>query len=117
MKNEALSVQGSLQGTYILSTLYNGESKWISGTNAIWAYPKKDVWVIGHISQIGGEIGGIYARKIAGLGPDNKNLTWNYNGWKKDDAKDIEIKCQDASEHISSDGKLQKITKIVLRNY
>ena len=55
LKNEALSAQGTLEGTYTLSTvLSNGEANWVSDTKAIWAYPKKKIWLIGSLSKLGG---------------------------------------------------------------
>ena len=109
LKNEALSAQGTLEGTYTLSTvLSNGEANWVSDTKAIWAYPKKKIWLIGSLSKLGGEIAGVYARRVEGAGPDSDSIVWNYSsgGWKRDDAKDIELKCQDVSERFFSDGKL-----------
>ena len=68
LKNEALSAQGSLQGTYKLSSKSsNGEQNWISDTKAIWANPKKDIWLIGSISKLGGEVAGVYAKRIGRL--------------------------------------------------
>jgi len=108
LKNEALSAQGTLEGTYTLSTvLSNGEANWVSDTKAIWAYPKKKIWLIGSLSKLGGEIAGVYARRVEGAGPDSDSIVWNYSsgGWKRDDAKDIELKCQDVSERFFSGGK------------
>ena len=95
LKNDALFAQRSLQGTYELSTLVNKEQSWISSEKAIWSYPKKNIWLIGAKGKIGGEIAGVYGRRILETGPDNKEITWNYsnNGWQVDVEKDIKVIC------------------------
>ena len=95
LKNDALSAQRSLQGTYELSTLVNREQSWISSEKAIWSYPKKNIWLIGAKGKIGGEIAGVYGRRILETGPDNTKITWNYsnNGWQVDVEKDIKVIC------------------------
>ena len=95
LRNDALSAQRSLKGTYELSTLVNGEQSWTSSKKAIWSYPKKNIWLIGAKGRIGGEIAGVYARKISETSPDNKEIIWNYSndGWKVDVEKDIKVIC------------------------
>ena len=95
LKNDALSAQRSLQGIYELSTLVNGEQSWTSSEKAIWSYPKKNIWLIGAKGRIGGEIAGVYGRRILETGPDNKEIVWNYSndGWKVDVEKDIKVTC------------------------
>ena len=94
----ALSAQRSLQGTYSLSSKVNGVDSWISRTKAIWAYPQKNVWLIGRKAIKGGKVAGIYARRKSGTGVDSRELTWNYQNnkaWKRAKANEINIICLD----------------------
>merc|ERR1712083_680237 len=102
LKNEAYSTQEALEGIYKLSSKNTTEGpNWIKNTKAIWAYPKKNIWYIGSMKNIGKDSGGIYARRIKEKGPDYDNLNWYYRSkrWKSDDKKDISIKCLDVQKN------------------
>ena len=96
--NGALSAQRSLQGTYSLSSKVNGVDSWTSRTKAIWAYPQKNVWLIGRKTIKVGKVGGIYARRKSGTSVDSRELNWNYQvskAWRRANANEINVRCLD----------------------
>ena len=78
LKNDALSAQGSLQATYELCSVINGENSWTSTSKAIWYNSERKIWLIGSKEKIGGKIAGVYARRIPGKGPEDDKNIWNY---------------------------------------
>ena len=78
-----------------MSDVVNNEQSWKSSSKAIWMNSGGNNWLIGSRDNIGTNVAGVYASRISGHGPDSEEVMWNYrdNGWKKDTAKDIEVKC------------------------
>ena len=67
----------------------------MENNKAIWYNSEKNIWYIGSMSKIGGDIGSFYARRIPESGPDNEENLWNYldDGWKADTGKDVSVRC------------------------
>ena len=61
-----------------MSSVINGENSWTSAAKAIWYNSEKKIWLIGSKEKIGGEIAGVYARRVPGKGPEDDKNVWNY---------------------------------------
>ena len=90
-----------LGGTSIL--LPSIENQVISkGEKAIWYHPEREIWLVGHISEHGGNKGAFYASDNFGGLTDCKNqwFYWHKNGWKKAGISNgLDIKCTIAGKN------------------
>ena len=53
LKNDILSKQGSLQGTYQKAQWVNRKSSWKTASKAVWFIPEHSTWAIGRLENIG----------------------------------------------------------------
>merc|ERR1711971_1139581 len=84
LKNEVLTHHGEYQGTYEMSTSVNGKPSWTSQSKAIWYIQNRNMWVIGHLRNIGKPNGTIVTTGT--LFGANENGKWNSiieKKWKK----------------------------------
>ena len=77
----------------------NGQTSWISSTNAIWFDPSSDDWIIGLLDNLGDNKGTIVSHGNHGVSScpsDIANDQWKYyNGesWVLGDANEISLEC------------------------
>ena len=74
-----LSYQSWRVGDYYESAIVNGHPSWINAYNAIWYSDGSSDWVVGSISNRGGDLVGIAANNIGTTCP--YNIAWNGNYW------------------------------------
>ena len=98
VKNNASIYQYSREGSYEVSEKINGEPTWVSSSNAIW-YSQRQ-WVIGELSVIGENYGGIFAYEKGGFSCPYEatiDIIEFYNSHtdtlEPDTSKDITIQC------------------------
>ena len=65
MKNNLSIHQSFFEGSYEVSEKINGKPTWVTHSSAIW-YSQQQ-WVIGDLSDIGGNSGGIFAYEKGGF--------------------------------------------------
>ena len=53
MRNDALKHQGRYQGVYERKEIVNGKPSWNNSVHAIWYIPKRNVFVVGNLSDLG----------------------------------------------------------------
>ena len=92
LKNNAATLQGTLQGTFQSSSPVNGRPSWTSESQAIWYLPSYKEWAIGNLYNIGEAIRGITSQ-----GKEIKQTSWKYwngDGFVSPDEKnDIIVEC------------------------
>ena len=96
LKNEVLNTLGFLNGNYQSATQVNGKPSWKSDAYAIWYIQSNNNWMIGRLSDIGNDLGWIYASNDFSGITDNENqwYYWNGNAWTSpSDPNDIQIAC------------------------
>ena len=99
LNNEALAKQSERQDTYRLSEKINGKPSWKSGTQAIWYYPRYNQWIMGSISNIGTNTGGIYSFVLnteyvcPQQVPKDKWKYYDGSKWKEVNSNDFSFQC------------------------
>ena len=77
----------------------NGQTSWISDSQAIWYIPKWKQWVIGSLDDIGTTSRGIRGHEFQESGlPYNNYYMWDYwdyeyGNWIPDFVRDIKVMC------------------------
>ena len=78
-----LSYQSWRVGDYYESAIVNGHPSWINAYNAIWYSDSSSDWVVGSISNRGGDFVGITASNMGTTCPyDIASTDWKY--WNSD---------------------------------
>ena len=107
MKNNALTWQPWIDGTYSLSDVVNGKASWTlknsqTGSNqAIWYLPKHNEWAIGPLEKIGSNesvlisFGGQGSLDLLDV-PSQKWEVWNddHELWHTVARNDVAIQCK-----------------------
>ena len=94
LRNEVLNTRGFLNGNYHSATQVNGKPSWKSDAYAIWYIQSNNNWMIGRLSDIGNDLGWIYASNdFSGIADiENQWYYWNGNAWTSpSDPNDIQI--------------------------
>merc|ERR1712083_468235 len=101
LSNNTIAYDTSYAGQYKYSSFINRKPSYIKGEKAIWYHPEREIWLVGHISEHGGNKGAFYASDNFGGLTDCKNqwFYWHENGWKKAGISNgLDIKCTIAGE-------------------
>ena len=116
MKNNLSIHQSFFEGSYEVSEKINGKPTWVTHSSAIW-YSQQQ-WVIGDLSDIGGNSGGIFAYEKGGFSCPYEatiDVIQFYNSLTNiriDLSKDIAIQCTNPIQGEKNKDFYKKFTKL-----
>ena len=113
LKNDALKVHNTFQGTYKISEMSNGKPSWIfhEKKKAIWYDIKNTNWSIGPLENLGTTTKSFVSIGNGDLGPHNvPSSKWKYyipkeKKWEKVVDGDVIIKNKNLTENLASQKK------------